>query len=154
MLCDRCRKNEASVRVIRIVNGARYEQSLCADCAAEETNRAEAPQQQAAPAASGGFGLDQLFNFLRHIGLIGVVMAPPQMMMQHRMMQHMQIPDLEDLGLTLPACGEEGAAHGAGSIEALKAELTSAVLHENFERAAELRDTIYRMEHKESAGQS
>ncbi|MDP4088518.1 MAG: UvrB/UvrC motif-containing protein [Bacillota bacterium] len=33
MLCDRCRKNEASVHIVKIINGARQESNLCEACA-------------------------------------------------------------------------------------------------------------------------
>lgn len=148
MLCDRCRKSEANVHVIRIVNGVRYEQNLCAECAAEESRQEERAAQQAA-----SFGFEQILGFLRHIGLVGVVMAPGAGAAAVSAGRRMPVPDLEDLGLSLPSCTGEDAANGCASVEALKAELNSAVANENFEKAAELRDTIFRMEN-ESAGQS
>lgn len=142
MLCDRCRKNEANVHVTKIVNGVRYEQNLCMHCAAEQSRQEEM-------AASGSFGIEQLFNLFRHIGMIGVVMAPGSAP-QGRMMG---APDIESLGLTLPS-GEKADSAPAVSIEALKAELNSAVANEKFERAAEIRDEIYMLEQKAKQGQA
>lgn len=128
MLCDKCKKNEANVHVTQIVNGIKYEQNLCAQCAA---------RQASSLTIQAGSGLDQLMEFFRSIGMAGIVMVPGDEREALR-------PDLDQLGLHLPG-SEEAAAHEM-DLDGLRAELTSCVAHENFERAAELRDEIYMRE--------
>lgn len=129
MLCDKCRKNEANVHVTQIVNGVRYEQNLCAQCAA---------RQASSLTIQAGSGLEQLMDFFRSIGMAGIVMVPPG---QEREPAPM---DLDQLGLHIP--GSPEASGHEDDLDGLRAELTSCVAHEDFERAAQLRDEIYMRE--------
>ena len=84
---------------------------------------------------------DKIWNLLRAMGIVGVVVAPdmtPDTI-------HGREVDLEELGLHLPGSDK---AEGGPNVLSLKAELESAVNNENFERAAELRDQIYKLEHQ------
>lgn len=128
MLCDKCRKNEANVHVTQIINGVKYEQNLCAQCAA---------RQASSLTIQAGSGLDQLMDFFRSIGMAGVVVMPGQERAARQ-------PDLDELGLHLP--GSPEASEHEMDLDGLRAELTSCVAHENFERAAQLRDEIYQRE--------
>lgn len=38
MLCDNCKKNEATVHLTRVVNGKKTERHLCSSCAAKQPN--------------------------------------------------------------------------------------------------------------------
>lgn len=38
MLCDNCKKNEASVHLTRVVNGKKTERHLCSTCASKQSN--------------------------------------------------------------------------------------------------------------------
>lgn len=140
MLCDNCKRREATVHITQIINGAKEEQNLCMHCAREK-----------AAAVSGGRSAsheEKIWQLLRNIGIVGVVVAPT--MTQHTL--HDQDVDLEGLGLHLP--GSDEAACASESVLSLKAELESAVNNENFERAAELRDKIYRLENPIQKGQA
>lgn len=145
MLCDKCRQNEANVHVTRIINGVKYEQNLCSHCAHE--------QESDHYSYSGGYGmsgLEQLINFFRGLGMVGVVMAPGQ-----AAANRMGVPqNLEDLGLSLPSGSAENPETQSTSIESLRAELSSAVANEKYERAAELRDEIFQLEKQQELGQN
>lgn len=133
MLCDKCRSREANVHVTQIVNGVKYEQNLCAECARAQTG--------ALVSMAGNTGqLERIMNFFRNIGMVGVVVAPE---MSRATVLDQEV-DLEALGLNLP--GTAGASGGV-DVGSLKAELNAAVAREDFEKAAELRDEIYRLEH-------
>lgn len=143
MLCDKCRRREANVHVTQIVNGVRYEQNLCAECAREQ---AQGINNTFSAGASSGMG--RIFEVLQRLGIIGVVVAPD---MTTETLHGAEV-NLEELGLTLPGSdvsGEGSTTSAEQDVLALKAELNSAVAHENFERAAELRDEIYHLEHTE-----
>lgn len=135
MLCDRCKRNEANVHITRIVNGVRYEQNLCSQCAAVHT-----PDVYSMGSSSG---MEQLMDFFRNLGMVGLVVAsheggprPAMVGIGH--------PDLDDLGLHVPG-SEQANAQGV-NLDGLKAELSSCVAQEKFERAAELRDQIFNLE--------
>lgn len=140
MLCDKCRRNEASVHVTKIVNGVKYEQNLCAQCAHEQASA------ERGHGMTGG--LEQLMNFFRSLGMVGVVMAPGAVASNR-----LGATNIEALGLTLPSCTEGEEIQGV-SIEALRAELSSAVASERYERAAELRDEIFQLEQQLNNGQN
>lgn len=38
MLCEKCKKNEAKINLVKIVNGEKHEIWLCEDCAKNITN--------------------------------------------------------------------------------------------------------------------
>ena len=42
MICDECKKNDATVHLTNIVNGKKTERHLCADCAAKHNIQASA----------------------------------------------------------------------------------------------------------------
>ena len=140
MLCDKCRRREANVHVTQIVNGVRYEQNLCTECAREQA------QGMNTFAESPSSGMSRIFEVLQRLGIIGVVVAPD---MTTETVHGAEV-NLEELGLRLPGSdvsGEGSTSSAEQNVLALKAELNSAVAHENFERAAELRDEIYQLEH-------
>lgn len=133
MLCDKCKNREANVHVTQIVNGVKFEQNLCSECAQEQ-----------AEVLSGHHHMshtERIWNMLRQMGIVGVVVAPE--MNPHTV--HGSEVDLDELGLHLPG-SEQAVAAGGENVLSLKAELESAVTNENFEKAAELRDKIYKLE--------
>ena len=86
--------------------------------------------------------MQHMWDLLRHLGVVGLVVAPA-------VSPNGAVPvrevDLDALGLHLPEADETPAG---ANVLSLKAELESAVNSENFERAAKLRDEIYKLEHQ------
>lgn len=143
MLCDKCRKREANVHVTQVVNGVKYEQNLCTECAREQAQGMNAMGSFGEQANSG---MGKILEVLQRLGIIGVVVAPDMTAET----VHGADVNLEELGLKLPGSdvsGEGSTQDTQHDVLALKAELSNAVAHENFERAAELRDEIYHLEH-------
>lgn len=141
MLCDRCKRRDANVHVTQIVNGVKYEQNLCSECAQSQTDVLTSRSH-------GMSHTEKIMSILRNLGIVGVVVAPdmtPQTV-------HGRDVDLDELGLHLPGSVDEQV--GSENVLSLKAELESAVTNENFERAAELRDKIYQLEHQTQEGQA
>lgn len=161
MLCQRCKKNDATVHIKQTINGVKTELMLCSECAEKEnaysffpedlfsgffadsilgTRRAE--EQRKCPkcgisrrelAASGRAGCAQCYEFFA--------------------------PELEKI-----IYGIHGNAKHTGSvpgthteqlkkrkeIEALKKEQSEAIAEQNYEKAAELRDKIRELESGEN----
>lgn len=137
MMCDKCGRRRANVHVTQVVNGVKFEQDLCTECAMEKAQ--ESRRQRS--------GLEQLMEVFQRMGLVGVVVSHGEQGTAAQRAgggEHPGHPDLEELGLTIPGEGTESSP--AMDLERLRAELTSAVAHERFERAAELRDEIYARE--------
>lgn len=133
MLCDKCKRRDASVHITQEVNGMKSEHHLCEECARQEMGMMHGGHS-ASP-------MERLWGALRSLGVVGVVVAP-QMTPDA---VHGREVDLDELGLHLPGSAEPDAGE---NVLSLKAELESAVNSENFERAAELRDQIYKLEHQ------
>ncbi len=133
MLCDKCKKNQANIHVSRIINGVKYEQNLCMECAGVN------PQEM-----FGMFpGFESMFGDMQQAIMVG---AP-----QHQAQAGLGDTDFEALGLKLPGSGFSSPAlpkEKEETLEELKQQLAAAVSDEKFELAAELRDRIYVMEKK------
>ncbi|MDL2237352.1 UvrB/UvrC motif-containing protein [Christensenellaceae bacterium OttesenSCG-928-K19] len=138
MLCDKCKKNEANVHVSRYINGAMYEQNLCAECAGLSGD------------VFSGFG--DMFGGIREMAMMNAMRG----MVPEALGQGRDTMDFEALGLKLPVMGQEEQKHVEAeepqnrqeekTLEGLRAQLAQAVEAQEFEKAATLRDEIYFME--------
>jgi protein arginine kinase activator len=62
MLCERCKKNQATMRLTRVVNNKKSVINLCADCARETGNQIPAAMEGIGSILSGLMGLDTLWK--------------------------------------------------------------------------------------------
>lgn len=138
MLCDNCKKNEANVHVSRMVNGIKYEQNLCTECAGITPDMFDMFA-----------GFNNMFGDVREMMMVGVPMREKGAYARRRGLEER---DFESMGLKLP--GSMGGTIAQepkkqeDSLEELKQQLAAAVKEEYFEKAAELRDRIYVVEKK------
>lgn len=173
MLCQKCKKNEATVHIQKAVGNYKTDLHLCADCAKQE---GEMP--------STHFG--QLFDFnvgdflSGMLGIPGSVQAAPKEKACPRC--GMRLSEISKHGrLGCPACYEAFRAelrpllkqihgadrhtgklpeHAAGALklqkqkEELQEKLQQAVESERYEDAAKLRDEIRSLEQKPEGGAS
>lgn len=155
MLCDKCKKNEATTHIKTNINGVVSSLNLCAHCAAQyggspfgmgisqmlgsffDSGSTPASKTVRCPqcgasfdeiAASGKVGCDKCYEvFLDRL-----------------------VPSLERIHGRSKHVGKAPSAHvaesektsAAGELESLRAELSAAIEKQEFERAAELRDLI------------
>jgi len=138
MLCDRCKQNQASVRVSRIFNGVKDEQSLCGECAGAECLELASIMDMSI------FGLKPQVN---------AVAMPMRKIFIDRQQIKSGETDYEALGLKLPDLEsyESKAENGENDLAILKKQLEASVKDQDFEKAAELRDKIHFLE-KQSKG--
>ena len=62
MLCERCKKNQATMRLTRIINNKKQVINLCADCARETGNQIVPAIDGIGSILSGLMGLDNLWR--------------------------------------------------------------------------------------------
>lgn len=62
MLCERCKKNQATMRLTRIINNKKQVINLCADCARETGNQIVPTIDGIGSILSGLMGLDNLWK--------------------------------------------------------------------------------------------
>lgn len=62
MLCERCKKNQATMRLTRVVNNKKSVINLCADCARETGNQFPTAMDGIGSILSGLMGLDTLWS--------------------------------------------------------------------------------------------
>lgn len=164
MLCERCKKNDASVHFTQIVNGKKQELNICESCA-KEIDGLEVP---------GDMGLGNSFSFQNILSGIMDYMSP------YQQVSKTQILACKNCGTTynefkrygLLGCGGcyevfgpaltpvikrvQGNLEHVGKIpkklgkeimekrrlSKLKEELQKAIANEEYEKAAQIRDTI------------
>jgi protein arginine kinase activator len=169
MLCERCEKRQATVRVERVVNNEKTVHHLCEQCASE--------QGELGVFLNPMFSLNQLLS-----ALLNDESAPS------RVIPAGTTARCPTCGLTYSDFARQGRLgcsdcyqafeerldsvlrriHGSGEhvgkvpkragagletkreLERLRAELADAVRHEAYERAADLRDRIRALERKQS----
>ena len=171
MLCDHCKKNQASVHSVTIVNGVKQEHYLCAECAKGVQFTAPSlmdvltgfysqPELMHKPDCSCGSGM----RAFQQTGLLGCPdcytayrsqLLPVIKRAQSGRLRHVGRRPSEhtaDIG-SKPASAEpaEQAAVPQSEAERLRSELQKAIAQEEYERAAELRDRIRAIERKEDA---
>lgn len=131
MLCDKCKQREANVHVSQNINGVRYEQNLCAECAGLKDGTLGGMM-------GGGMGMEDIMRQMFGHGMEMARVGGTQP-------QTGGADSFESLGLTLPSFDtvEEAETEVQGNPkQALEAELKRALEAEEYERAAKLRDQI------------
>lgn len=154
MLCDMCKKNEATVRLIAMVDGTKMERNLCTACVAKQRMqlRTEGVQSIISAILEGASRARQRHPDLRcsacgteyedfaktnRLGCsqcykdFAVAMKP----LLSRLHGH-----AEHVGRTPEHMGTNISA--ASHMEKLRRQLEMAIAMEEFEQAAELRDTL------------
>ena len=144
MICDNCKQLQATLHVVKIVNGAKQERHLCAKCAAE--------QGSVMPFYMGDIftpTTEQLCcsvcgmtpAHLKQTGKVGCALCYvdlrdellPILRRVHGRIRHVGRRPLQ----------YEGAEYETRKkVEALQADLIAAVEMERYEKAAQLRDEI------------
>ena len=172
MICEKCKKKEATIFYEETINGTKRSYSICSDCAAELEKAGEISL------AHGLFSLPSFGGF--HDGLFGGLFGNPATQPQARKACPKcgaTMSDLKKVGkVGCPACystfGEElgdtiRSIHGnvkhigrtparlredremTDRLSLLRQQLKDAVAKEDYERAATLRDEIRSLESKE-----
>lgn len=157
MQCDKCGKHQATVHIETVVNGVKKQRNLCSECAKEEN-------------AFHGF----TFNIGDILSEMFAGAEQPVHSMAKCSKCGMTVSDFERIGkLGCANCYKDlrqeimpvlkrihGSTHHSGfmpeetdktrlAIQGLKARLSEAILQENFEEAAKLRDEIRALEEGE-----
>ncbi len=157
MKCENCGKNEVTFVYQSNINGKVTEKHLCSECAEKlgYSQRVAAHSQRMMQSFFGNSFFDDFFS--------------PMPSLMGRMTRMLEDP-FDDFFADMPALGaapaqqedqsqqkqddlvgkeEQGRFAYMRQMNALKMEMKKAVHQENFERAAELRDQIRALEHKE-----
>lgn len=157
MKCENCGKNEVTLVYQSNINGKVTEKHLCSECAEKlgYSQRVAAHSQRMMQSFFGNSFFDDFFS--------------PVPSLMGRMTRMLEDP-FDDFFADMPALGaapaqqedqsqqkqddlvgkeEQGRFAYMRQMNALKMEMKKAVHQENFERAAELRDQIRALEHKE-----
>ena len=169
MLCQHCKKNEATTHVKTMINGEYAEYMLCPECAHELGYDTMFPDftadfggllssffSNALPARSGAARCKTCgssLNDIKHSGKVGCADCyetffselMPTIRNIHGNTEHKG----KRPGAIEYTVNEDESAKGSKSeskTEALRAELKKAIADENFERAAQLRDEIKGLE--------
>lgn len=173
MLCEKCKKKEATVFYEETINGSSRSYSLCSDCADEMQESGELTLHK------GFFGTSSIGSLTD--GLFGGLFTIPDTVRTSRKLCPLCHASLESLKRSgrvgCPRCydtfadelrGSIRAIHGAVKhvgkspkkreaaqapqaetnthLDTLKVELKAAIAEENFEKAAALRDEIRAIE--------
>lgn len=166
MNCDECKQNLATVHLTEMYNGQKTEMHLCPTCAAKKGALMFDPSQFNIPNLLGGF-------LGGHNELPGYANAPPQVSCPTCGVDFMDIRHTGKLGC--PDCYQafvqeleaalkriHGNSQHTGKIplrsgekarikkqvDDLKAQLQGAIMAEDYEKAAEIRDLMKDMEKK------
>lgn len=165
MLCQECQKRPATVHMVRIVNDKKTEEYLCEYCAQKKTGMFP---------AESVFGVDKVLAGLLHHGKPAAEISPveedeprcPKCGMSYREFAHTGRlgcgecyrvfegrldPLLKRIHGSVRHTGKipvrvGGEARLRYQISQLKRELEKAVMEENYEHAAEIRDKIREIE--------
>lgn len=152
MLCQNCNKNEANMHMKRIINGNAAEVHLCADCA----------RSLGYGESFRGFGLGELLGdlFLKSEQSGGALRCPScnksfeEIAADGKLgcaecyntFSDRLMPSLLKIHGKCSHIGKHPLSSESGSrvsVESLKSELSQAVEHQDYERAAVLRDRIH-----------
>jgi protein arginine kinase activator len=137
MLCERCKKNEANVHISKNINGKATELHLCESCARESGELISMNQ------FFGSFFESVLPTRVRRVAFMPVSTPAEN--------KYAGCEDcMEDLpAYNPPAGGIAPIQKGDDArLTELRAQLKDAVQKEEFERAAEIRDEIKKLESK------
>lgn len=157
MLCDKCKKNPATMHMVKVINGVRSEQHLCADCA-KESGEPDFPKEGIADFFPFFGNMPQVkrsvfepcpacgmeFERLQQSGLVGCDKC-----YEHFKLYFMQVLPRIQKGTEhsgkAPNCDYSAIAKSR-ELEKLKTEMAKCIVREEFERAAEIRDKIKALE--------
>lgn len=161
MLCDRCKENTATVHGITQVNGVAREVHLCMPCAAEAAlpkdfsinDLVKGLMDERQPAyneACPTCGMDLIA--VRRTGRVGCAgcyktfrtTLAPMLQRIHGRVEHQG---------KVPRSHVGGAAQTRHELETLRRSIGEAILNEDFELAAQLRDRIRELEKQGGAAQ-
>ncbi len=166
MLCQHCKKNEATTHIKTMINGEYTEYRLCPECARELGYDSMFPDfsadfggllssffSNALPAISGAAhcrGCGSTLNDIRRTGKVGCADCydtffnelMPTIRSIHGNTEHKG----KRPGEIEYTVNEEQPKENADKLASLRAELKQAIEDENFERAAQLRDEIKELE--------
>lgn len=160
MLCDECKRNNASVHFVSIINGEKKERHLCQECAQKlgtdsfmtfswgdvfPTAFTFRPPRAAARCPSCGTTL----NDITRTGLLGCPacysnLKSDIMPIISRVQSRTKHSGRSPVGYEAPKLNRpmEGALNQDSLEEKLRAELADAVAKEEYERAAVIRDRL------------
>lgn len=157
MICDACNKNEATVRLVAVIDGVKTERHLCTDCVEKQKQRmrAEGMQSMLSAIISGARRASSQRSNLRcsYCGLsydefrktsrLGCAQCyqdfrtqlKPVLQRLHGATQHVgRVPEQVDEALKR-----------SNQIDRLRREMEIAVACEDFENAAQIRDELRQM---------
>jgi len=161
MLCDECKNNPATIHFMTIVNGAKEEKRLCAECAKKLGANSFMP-------FSLGDVLPSTLSSVRHSGRVcptcgttlhdisrsGLLGCPDcyeqlkdsVLPMVQRVQNHTRHTGRSPVGFE----SKKLNVPQSSPVDELKKELAAAVAKEEYEKAAELRDKIKELQAKEA----
>ncbi len=160
MLCDKCKKNKATIHFTKIVNGKKIEMHLCKDCARENTDiNSGFPMENFLSDMFGEFTLKEpnteykcpncgmTYEQFKRYGKFGCSECIDTFKDKIE-------PLIQNIHGHRRHKGKSPGHHVVKEkemteIEKLRKELNEAVEAENYEKAAELRDEIKSLEGKE-----
>jgi len=135
MLCERCKKNEANVHISKNINGKAAELHMCEKCARESGELLSMNQF-----------LGNFFESVLPLRVRRVAFMPAD---AHAYNRYAGCEDcVENLPAYNPPDTEFTPVIKNDEVAALRVKLNEAVVNEDFERAAVLRDEIKKLEGK------
>lgn len=147
MLCDRCKKNQATYHFTQVVNGEKSESHLCPECVSAQASGLDhenlfsgllGQTPPAQPLQCSRCGLE--YARFQKTGLLGCSQCYDDFREQLSPMLQRIHGNVQHQG-HVPASASE-ALKVRRRIEALQEEMRTAVSCEDFERAAQLRDML------------
>ena len=147
MLCEKCHAHEATVHMVKIVNGNRSERHLCSECAEKEHISAPTPalfRHGNNPFFPPGF-LDEYFDPFGHFGTEEI--EAPEIEMPAEKKNSLYDGIKKSLrGESEPETKPEDKKETLSpEISKLQDKLNECIQNENFEEAARLRDEIKKL---------
>ena len=171
MLCQHCKKHEATTHIKTMINGEYAEYMLCPECAHELGYDQMFPDfsadfggllssffSNALPAISGAAhcgNCGSTLNDIKRTGKVGCADCydtffnelMPTIRSIHGNTEHKgKRPDVIEYTVNESDTSADKTAPAEDKINSLRAELKKAIEDENFERAAQLRDEIKELE--------
>lgn len=177
MICEKCKKNQATIFYEETINGQSRSYSLCHDCATamKQSGELEIHQELGTPIPFGGmtsslfgslFGIPEITRAskkscpfchatLEHFKRNGKVGCPTC----YDTFKEELLGTIRSLHASVKHVGRAPAKlkkhrEGQARLEELKSMLSRAIAEENFEQAATLRDEIRALEANEQGGQT
>ena len=155
MLCDKCGKNEANIHIETSINGVKKQENLCSACAQQNTlggfNFTDLMSGMVSPNLGEEQGVRRCGNCgmtvydLERLGKFGCAQCYGDLR------EHV-LPMLKRIHGSTQYCGYQQTEEDKRrlAVQDLKAKLSDAILQEDYESAAELRDKIKLLEEDEA----